>query len=470
MAVDTGLLPERYTGATGIGRGAMGEIYCATDTALGRPVAVKLLARRYAEDVAIRARFTREALAAARLSSAPHVVTIYDVGEWNGRPYIVMEYLRGGSLADVLAREGAQQPARALDWLEQAARALDAAHRSGVVHRDVKPANLLLDDGRNVYVADFGIASAAGMDSLTQTGTVLGTAGYLAPEQAQGRRATAASDRYAFAVVAWELLTGERPFASDSLTAEAAAHVNMAVPSVCTREPELPCELDPVFERALAKDPAARYPSCAELVADLRIALHEAAEQTSVLAPTASPPYLPPGRRRRSRVGPALVLLALAAVGGGIAAALVSRSSSPATAATTAHQPTIRTVTLGTTVVQTVTVPAPAPASTTPAAPAPAAPATTAASTDPHALNDQAWSLMQRRDFVDALPLLEQAVPRLQDAGPGDPYEAYANFNLGYTLVQLGRCGEAIPYLETARSLEPDRNEVRDVLKQARKC
>lgn len=461
---ETGLLPERYTDPTRIGRGAMGEIYCATDTALGRPVAVKLLARRYAEDVAIRARFTREALAAARLSSAPHVVTIYDVGEWCGRPYIVMEYLRGGSLADVLARDGAQPPGRALAWLEQAARALDAAHRSGVVHRDVKPANLLLDDGGNVYVADFGIASAAGMDSLTQTGTVLGTAGYLAPEQAQGQRTTAASDRYAFGVVAWELLTGERPFAADSLTAEAAAHVTQPVPSVCELEPSLPCELDPVFERALAKDPAARYPTCAEFVADLRAALDAAAGRTQVLTPATPPPYLPPRRRRRaSRFVPLLALLALAAIAGGIAAAVISRGSSKTPVA---HQPTIRTITLGRTVVQTVTVPAPA----VPASTAPAAPVTTATSSDPHALNDQAWALMQRGDFNDALPLLLQAVPQLQGAGPGDPYEAYANFNLGYTLVQLGRCREAVPYLEAAKRLEPDRHEVRDVLKQARKC
>src|SRR5439155_15049199 len=148
------------------------------------------------------------------------------------RPYLVMEYLSGGSLRDLLRREGAQPPHRAFAWLEEAGRALDAAHRAGVGHRDVKPANLLLDRNGDVHVADFGIASAVGMDSLTATGTVLGTAGYLAPEQAQGGRATAASDRYALGVVGWELLTGSRPFQSETLTAEAAAHVNQPVPSV----------------------------------------------------------------------------------------------------------------------------------------------------------------------------------------------------------------------------------------------
>src|SRR5919199_1670947 len=232
----------------------MGEIYRATDDVLGRAVAVKILADRFAEDAAIRERFTREALAAARLSGEPNIVTIFDVGEWNGRPFIVMEYLGGGSLATVLRQEGEQPPERALEWLEQAARALDAAHAQGVVHRDVKPGNLLLDRNGAVHVADFGIASAAGLDSLTITGTVLGTAGYLSPEQATGNRATPASDRYSLAVVAYEVLTGKRPFHADSPTAEASAHVNAPVPSVCELS-DLPCELDPVFRKALAKEP-----------------------------------------------------------------------------------------------------------------------------------------------------------------------------------------------------------------------
>src|SRR5207253_10404171 len=141
--------------------------------------------------------------------------------EHAGRPFIVMEYLGGGSLEDRIRRDGAQEVGRALEWLEQAATALDAAHRHGVVHRDVKPANLMLDRSGTVHAADFGIASAAGTDSLTMTGTVLGTAGYLSPEQAQGERATPASDRYSLAVVAYELLSGRRPFARAAITAEA---------------------------------------------------------------------------------------------------------------------------------------------------------------------------------------------------------------------------------------------------------
>ncbi|MGH3104269.1 MAG: serine/threonine-protein kinase, partial [Gaiellaceae bacterium] len=284
MPTRTDILPPRYRDPERIGRGGMGEIYHATDTVLNRAVAIKVLADRFSEDEQVRGRFTREAMAAARLSSEPSAVTIFDVGAWEERPFIVMEYLPGGSLEEVLRQGGAQEPGQVLAWLEQAAQALDAAHRHGIVHRDVKPANLLLDTAGDVRVADFGIASAAGMDSLTKPGTVLGTAGYLSPEQASGERATPASDRYALAVVAFELLTGARPFESETPTAEAAAHVHAPVPSISALRTDLPRELDAVFERALAKDPAERHPSCAELVGAIRGALAEAAGTTRELA------------------------------------------------------------------------------------------------------------------------------------------------------------------------------------------
>ena len=270
-----------------------------------------MLSDRYAEDAAVRQRFKREALAAARLSGEASTVTIFDVGEWNERPFIVMEYLGGGSIADRLSR-GPVPTSQALRWLDEAASALDAAHAHGIVHRDVKPANLLLDRSDRVHVADFGIASAAGLDSMTVTGTVLGTAGYLSPEQANGQRATPASDRYALAVVAYELLTGRRPFESESPTAEAAAHVHAPVPSVCERGPDLPCELDPVFERALAKDPRDRYPTSAEFVGDLRRALSDAAGMTNIVAPPPAPPTRPVGPRAGRPVPPPPEALAAA--------------------------------------------------------------------------------------------------------------------------------------------------------------
>src|SRR6266536_2939831 len=246
----------------------MGDIYRATDSMLSRTVAIKILAERYAQDDAVRERFTRESLAAARLSGQPNIVTI-----------------------------------------------LDAAHAKGVVHRDVKPANLMLDREGNVHVADFGIASAAGMDALTMTGTVLGTAGYLSPEQAQGEHATPASDRYSLAVVAFELLSGGRPFESESITAEAAAHVHAAVPSIAELCEGLPDELDPVFRRALAKDPAQRFETASEVVAALRAALADAAGATRSFRPTPTPApplsVLSPVTRRRAprRRWPALAAL-----------------------------------------------------------------------------------------------------------------------------------------------------------------
>ena len=435
----------------------MAEIYRATDDSLGRAVAVKVLAERYASDDALALRFTREALAAARLSGQPNTVTIFDVGEWNERPFIVMEYLPAGSLADRLARDGAQPPERVLPWLEQAAAALDAAHRNGIVHRDVKPANLLLDRDGNVHVADFGIASAAGFDALTATGTILGTAGYLSPEQAQGEAATAASDRYALAVTTFELLTGERPFRSESVTAEAGAHVNAPVPSASARRTDLPRHVDRVFERALAKDPEARYATCGDFVAELRDAIEQGTAATTVLR-------APPANRRRLPVPLALAAaVAAGAAGAGAALLLAGGGDRVRTVVERVTQPAVtvqQTVTQATTVEVTTTV---EDQGTTAASPPPG-------SADGHALNDEGYARMQNGDYAGALPLLEQAVENLRGTGPADPYEGYANYNLGFTLLRLGRCDDALVSLEQAERLEPGHKDVLKALKEARKC
>src|SRR4051794_346153 len=416
MAVNTALLPPRYRSPERIGRGAMGDIYLATDSTLGRKVAIKVLAERYSWDDAIRERFKREALAAARLSGEPGAVTIFDVGEWEGRPFIVMEHLAGGSLEDRLRKEGAQPPARALSWLEQAAAALDAAHSHGIVHRDVKPANLLLNERDELRVADFGIASAAGLDSMTLTGTVLGTAGYLAPEQAMGERATPASDLYALAVVAFELLSGDRPFESDSPTAEATAHVNAPVPSIAERCENLPPELDRVFQRALAKSPRQRYPSGRELVAELRGALARSAGPTRGFAPV-------PRRRSPARVVVPVALLLLAGAVGAVIAAIVSTGggSSSQVVTRTVAGPS-GTTTIHQTVTSQTTAPAPAPPPPPPPPPAPPPPPPPAAVTgDGHSLNDQGYSRSQSGDYAGAVPLLQQAVRQLRGSGPADP-------------------------------------------------
>jgi serine/threonine-protein kinase len=447
------VLPDRYADVERIGHGGMGDIFRARDTVLGRPVAVKVLADRYASDQSLRARFTREALAAARLSAVPSVVTIFDVGEADGRPYIVMEHLPGGSLADRLA-DGAQPHERVLAWLEDAARALDAAHARGVVHRDVKPANLLLDDDGRVKVADFGIASAAGLHSLTAAGTVLGTAGYLAPEQARGERATPASDRYALAVVAYELLTGRRPFERESPTAEAAAHANDPPPPITSVAPSLPRALDGVFERALAKDPGGRYGTADEFVAALRGAL---AAETAVTR--ISPP---PPRRAGRRAWPLVAaFVALLAAGGAALAAALAADDEPAAAPSAGRTTVERTVTSrGETVTVTATTEATAPTR-------PPSTEQTAPSGDPATLNDQGYELMQQRDFEGALPLLEQAVAGAQ--GSGSLTEAYADYNLAYTRFQLGRCDGVLDLLARSEQVQGERKEIDRLRRQAEK-
>src|ERR1700742_1835013 len=187
-------LPDRYRVVRHLASGGMAAVWEAHDELLDRDVAVKILAPHLGEDAGARRRFGREARAAAGLSSHPNVVTIYDVGEHAGRVFMVMELMRGGTLNDRL-RAGSEIPdATALRWLREAAEALDTAHAAGVVHRDIKPGNLLLDDHERLAVADFGIARLAWEDQLTATGQVLGTAAYISPEQALGEPATAASD------------------------------------------------------------------------------------------------------------------------------------------------------------------------------------------------------------------------------------------------------------------------------------
>jgi tRNA A-37 threonylcarbamoyl transferase component Bud32 len=457
MSVPVEMLPPRYGSPTCIGKGAMGEVYRADDIALDRTVAVKMLAERYADDPESAARFKREALAAARLSTDPHVVTLFDVGEWSGRPFIVMEYLAGGSVAQRLAA-GLPPIGTALGWLRQAATALDSAHARGVVHRDVKPANLLLDREGELRVADFGIASAAGLDSLTATGTVLGTAGYLSPEQARGERATPASDRYALAVVAFELLTGERPFAADSPTAEANAHIHSRIPSAAARREELPAGVDEVFQRALDKEPTRRYESCVDLVEALADAIAAEAAATRVAVPaTAALPARGEPRRARWGLRALVAVVALAAAAAGaVSGALLAGGNGARTA--------VKTVTTnGATVRETVTTTRPNPPPAPLSAPA-------AAAVDAHRLNDQGFARMQQGDFATALPLFRRSVARLRGAGPADPYEGYANYNLGFTLLQLGRCEEAWTYLDRADGLEPENKFVRSALKRADKC
>ncbi|MGZ8695130.1 MAG: serine/threonine-protein kinase [Gaiellaceae bacterium] len=459
MQVSSDVFPERYRDPVRVGHGAMGDVYRAHDELLDRDVAIKLLAQRFAEDPEIRARFAREGLAAARLSAEPGIVTVFDVGEANGRPFIVMELVPRGSLAERLA-EGPPPVGRALEWLEGAARALDAGHRRGVVHRDVKPGNLLLDAADRVHVADFGVASAAGLESLTMTGTILGTAGYLSPEQAAGGRATPASDRYGLAVVAWELLSGRRPFAAESATAEAAAHVHDPPPSLHGTRADLPwSELDAVFARALAKDPAERPASCAELVDQLRSAFLSASTTTRIVAPA---PVAAPSSSRRRRPAVGLVAVALTALlaGGALAVALARRGDETRSTPSTSVQ-TVRVTRPGTTVTRQVTVTAPTTAPTTSPTTTPPPPPAGVSATS---LTDQATALLRAGRYEKAAAKAQQALETLR--GTGQLYEAYALYDLGASLAGLGDCKNAKKALDQSQKIQGHRSEI-DAAKRA---
>lgn len=315
----------RYPVERRLGHGGMATVYLAHDRELGRPVAIKVLGAPLALDAEFVGRFRREATIVARLSH-PNIVQIFDLGEEEDRLYIVMEYVEGGSLADLLAREERLAPEQAVELGQQACLALECAHREGVVHRDVKPANLLLRSDGALKVADFGIARSDQATAYTQAGTVLGTASYLAPEQATGESVTERADLYSLGVVVYELLTGVPPRKIESLTQLAAVH-SEPVRSIRELAPEVSEHLEAAVMRCLARNPDYRPATAAELGASLRAeptAVTVRAEPTAVTvhadrpaAPPARTFRRPPFGRRELALAGALVLVVAA-----IAAAL----------------------------------------------------------------------------------------------------------------------------------------------------
>jgi tRNA A-37 threonylcarbamoyl transferase component Bud32 len=258
------VLGERYKIEGTLGEGGMARVYRGTDEVLGRTVAVKVLADRYTRDDRFLTRFRREAQAAAALSH-PNIVAVYDTGNDGAAHYIVMEYVEGETLADILRREGPLDPVRAASIAEDVAAALQAAHDRGLVHRDVKPGNVMIDADGRIKVMDFGIARAAAEDTLTQTGAVLGTAAYLSPEQAQGDRVDARTDIYALGCVLYEMVAGRPPFSGDSPVSLAFRHVNEEPQPPSVYHPGVPVEIEAVIMRALEKDPDRRFGSAEEL-------------------------------------------------------------------------------------------------------------------------------------------------------------------------------------------------------------
>jgi serine/threonine protein kinase len=265
------LFADRYRLERRLGVGGMSTVQLAFDTRLERYVAVKLLAEHLADDSTFVSRFRREALAAARLVH-PNIVQVFDFGldQDTHRNFIVMEFVDGQSCAEILRERGALPPGEAVDILAQSCRGLDYAHRNGVVHRDVKPGNLLRSSDRLVKLADFGIAKAAEESDITKVGSVLGTAAYLAPEQARGERAGPASDLYALGVVAYQLMAGRLPYDAASLTDLARLQDTSPPPRLDELEPDVPPSLAAAVARALHRDPEHRYADAAEMEAALR--------------------------------------------------------------------------------------------------------------------------------------------------------------------------------------------------------
>jgi eukaryotic-like serine/threonine-protein kinase len=360
------LVAGRYRLLEPLGRGAMSAVWEAEDLELARHVAVKTLAPS-----ADRQRFEREARAVAALSHA-NIVALYDYGESEGRPFMVLECLQGGSLEDRLAAGQPLPDAETRRIAADVAAGLAHAHERGLVHRDLKPANILFDAEGRAKIADFGIARMRGTGTLTETGTVLGTASYLSPEQATGAIAGPASDVYSFGVILFRLLTGRLPFAAKNAMELVRMHRDDPPPPVSDLRADAPADLAALAEAALAKEPAARPPDGAALVAALRGEQFETA--TQIIAP-------PPRRRRLATVA-ALATAALLIAGGALAFALTRHGGGGAATQTV---PTLRLPTARTTTATTASTPATTTAPTTTAdtttAPTTTAPTTTQPST-----------------------------------------------------------------------------------------
>jgi serine/threonine-protein kinase len=341
------VLGERYEIGGVLGRGGMAEVHRGRDLRLGREVAVKVLRQDLARDPSSQVRFRREAQAAASLNH-PAIVAVYDTGEDRGpagaTPYIVMEYVEGDTLRDVLRREGRLSPERAMSLTADICAALDFSHRNGIVHRDVKPGNVMITPQGTVKVMDFGIARAVSDSAATMTSTaaVIGTAQYLSPEQARGEGVDARSDVYSAGCLLYELVTGTPPFTGDSPVAVAYQHVREDPRTPSSINPEIPPELDAILLKAMSKNPANRYQSAADMRADLlRAVAGQRVEATPVMSDAEKTTIIgaAPGgytnnyadewdddeqaaRKRKRNWVIALVVALVVLVGGGVALAL----------------------------------------------------------------------------------------------------------------------------------------------------
>jgi serine/threonine protein kinase len=323
------LISGRYELEELVGSGGMSSVYRAHDRLLERTVALKILHEQFTTDDAYVERFRREARAVAQLAH-PNIVTVIDRGEQDGRQFIVFEYVDGMNLKELMTQGGPVSPREAIELALQVARGLSFAHENGLVHRDVKPQNVLLDADGRAKVTDFGIAHAVDVDGMTITGTIMGTSNYIAPEQARGQAVDEQTDVYSLGCVLYELLAGDVPFEGDNFVAVAMRHVNDPVPSVRDVRPDVPPRLDWAIQQAMSKDHEERFDSMADFAAELE-ACHAELDgnegATMVVAPRSRPrpsSRRPAGKRSRWSVWPFVLLgVGLAAVIGGLAGAIL---------------------------------------------------------------------------------------------------------------------------------------------------
>src|SRR5438067_6621510 len=400
-----------------LGRGGTSVVYRAEHVRLGRGAALKLLSPGLG-DADFGDRFLRESKLAASLDH-PGIVPVFDAGEDDGLRWIAMACVEGTDLKTLIADEGPLPVRRALSIVGQIASALDAAHARGLVHRDVKPANILVGPGDRAYLSDFGVVKELAAAGTTRTGSFVGTIEYSAPEQIEGKDVDARADVYALACVLYECVVGTPPFHRSSDVAVLNAHLHASPPKLSKAAPDLRPALEPLLAKALSKSPLDRYASCGALIAAARAA---AAPETHV---------------SRARLALSVGLLALAGLAGAAIAVAVDRLASDGGKA--AAPPATTTVLV------------------TPPAGPPPLDRLLLKSKDGRTLNDAAFALINAGEYDRALPFARKA---MRDAKRGTLTRGYATFNVGYALLNLGRCGEALPFLRRALRIQPLANRV----------
>ena len=408
-----------------LGSGGTSVVYRAEHVRLGRRAALKLLTPALGE-ADFRERFLRESQLAASLDH-PSIVPVYDAGEEDDLLYIAMACVEGSDLKTLLAEDGPLPLRRALRIAGQIASALDAAHARGLVHRDVKPANVLVGEDDRAFLSDFGVVKELASNGTTRTGSFIGTIEYSAPEQIEGREVDARTDVYSLACVLYECLTGTPPFHRASEVAVLNAHLHAPPPKLTKAVPELPAALEHVVAKALSKSPLDRYPSCGEFL----VAARSAAAERRV-------------HHRRLAVSVGLLLLA-ALVGAALALGVRSLvvDDEPAVA------------------------PPPPPLAAEP--PQAELDELLLESNDGRTLNDVAYALIGAKEYARAVPFARKAVGK---APAGTLTRGFANFNLGFALLKLGRCHESVRPLQRALALEPESYHpwIRPRIKQAKRC